>query len=84
MFKQLQLAYGWEFYTRIFETYRELSRDEIQGTVDTFAVIASQTAGEDLTEFFDKWAIGLTDDGRARIASLNLPEPLADIWTLRE
>ena len=45
MFKQLQLAYGWEFYTRIFESYRELSRDEIQGTVDTFAVIASLTAG---------------------------------------
>lgn len=84
MFKQLQLAYGWEFYTRIFEKYRELSRDEIQGTVDTFAVIASQTAGEDLTEFFDKWAIGLTEDGKGRIASLNLPEPQTEIWTLRE
>ncbi|WP_409342896.1 M60 family metallopeptidase [Paenibacillus sp. MBLB4367] len=84
MFKQLQLAYGWDFFTRIFEAYREMPQNQIQGTVDTFAVVASRTAGEDLAEFFGKWAIGVTDSGKARIAALHLPKPQTEIWTLKE
>ncbi|MEF3303203.1 M60 family metallopeptidase [Paenibacillus sp. GYB003] len=84
MFKQLQLAYGWDLYTRIFEAYREMPQSDIQGTVDTFAFVASREAGEDLSEFFGKWAIGLTPSGKARIGALKLPKPQRDIWLLRE
>ena len=84
MFKQLQLSYGWDLYTRIFEAYREMPQSDIQNTVDTFALVASREAGEDLTQFFSQWAIGLTDQGKDKIKALQLPQPQQEMWLLRE
>ncbi|PYI51524.1 M60 family metallopeptidase [Paenibacillus flagellatus] len=88
LFKQLQMAYGWPFYTRLFAHYREMPKEERPGTnqqqIDTFAVTASKLAGEDLTEFFVKWSVGLSDEGKARIRAMNLPQPQTPPWTLRE
>lgn len=88
LFKQLQMAYGWDFFTRIFTTYREMPKDRLPKTnqeqIDTFAVTASSVAGHDLTEFFVKWAVGLSVEGKARIQALNLPQPETQPWTLRE
>lgn len=88
LFKQLQLAYGWELYTSIFTAYRELPKEDLPRTnqeqIDTFAVMASRLAGEDLTLFFTKWAVGLSDAGKDRIRALQLPQPEVDPWTLME
>ncbi|PYI51514.1 M60 family metallopeptidase [Paenibacillus flagellatus] len=89
LFRQLSLAYGWEFYAKLHRAYRELPAAQLPKTnqeeIDTFVVMASKTAGENLTAFFDKWAVPYSKDAvRAQIAALNLPMPAQDIWTLRE
>ncbi|WP_195572187.1 M60 family metallopeptidase [Paenibacillus sp. 1001270B_150601_E10] len=88
LFKQLQLAYGWELYTDLFTTYREMPKTALpknnQEQIDLFAVTASKLAQEDLTEFFTKWAVGLSDAGKAKIEALQLPDPKVQPWTLTE
>lgn len=89
MFRQLSLAYGWDFYADLHRAYRELPASQLpannQAEIDTFVVMASKTAGEDLTEFFDKWFLKYTPSTvKAQIEALNLPKPSQDIWTLRE
>ncbi|WP_229106416.1 M60 family metallopeptidase [Paenibacillus sp. 1001270B_150601_E10] len=89
MFRQLSLAYGWDFYVDLHRAYRELPAAELpqnnQAEIDTFVVMASKTAGEDLTEFFDKWFLKYTPSTvKAQIAALNLPKPAQPIWQLRE
>lgn len=89
LFRQLSLAYGWDFYQELHRAYRELPANQLpadnQAKIDLFVVMASKTAGEDLTEFFDKWFLKYTPGTvKAQIAALNLPKPSQPIWKLRE
>jgi hypothetical protein len=88
MFQQLRMVYGWDFYTSIFTTYREMPDDRLPATnqqmIDTFVTIASKTAGENLVEYFSKWGIFCSEDAISLIESLNLPKPKTEIWLIRE
>ncbi|MEF3306329.1 M60 family metallopeptidase [Paenibacillus sp. GYB003] len=89
LFKQLQLAYGWDFHTALHAYYRELPASELPQTdqqkIDTFVVAASRLSGENLLSFFDKWAVPYTKEAvRAKVQALGLPEPQTPVWTLKE
>jgi hypothetical protein len=89
MFRQLSLAYGWDFYAELHKAYRELPASQLPATnqeeIDTFVIMASKTAGENLTEFFDKWALPYSkEEVRSRVDALNLPMPSQEVWRLRE
>jgi len=90
LFKQLQLAYGWDFYTKMHKLYREIPEGETlmnasdQEKIDLFVVKASEISGNNLLEFFDKWALKYTDTAKQKVLALNLPKPSVPVWTLRE
>lgn len=86
-FMQLQHAYGWEFYTELQTAYRELPANELpsndQQKIDMLAYKASKISGENLVSFFEQWELSITNDGKERVESLNVPEPEVPVWTLR-
>ncbi|MFK7693255.1 M60 family metallopeptidase [Paenibacillus sp. HJGM_3] len=89
MFRQLSLAYGWEFYTDLHRIYRELPAASLPKTnqeeIDLFVVNASRTAGYNLLEFFDKWSLPYTKSAVVpQVQALNLPTPEQPVWQLRE
>ncbi|WP_409345620.1 M60 family metallopeptidase [Paenibacillus sp. MBLB4367] len=89
LFKQLQLAYGWDFYTAMHTYYRDMPANQVpqndQQKIDTFVVTASQLSGENLLSFFDKWAVPYTKDPiRAQVEAMHLPNPQTPVWTLKE
>ncbi|WP_314585088.1 M60 family metallopeptidase [Paenibacillus terrigena] len=92
MIKQLQMAYGWQFYTNLHVAYRELPREQVsmdededeQQKIDLFVLMASQVSGCDLVEFFEHWGIPMTDEARRKVAELHLAPPASPIWTLTE
>ncbi|WP_152394184.1 M60 family metallopeptidase [Paenibacillus guangzhouensis] len=92
MIKQLQMAFGWGFYTNLHIAYRELPREQVsmdededeQQKIDLFVVMASQVSGCDLVEFFEHWGIPMTDEARRKVAELRLAPPADPIWTWTE
>lgn len=87
-FKQLQLAYGWDFYTDLHIAYRELSSEELPSTdqqkKDLLLYMTSKTSGYDLVSFYQKWGWSITDEAIQKVKALNLPEPEVPVETLRE
>ncbi len=72
MYWQLHLAYdgaGENFYNKLNKEYRKGTGNGFSGD-DKFAVVASNVAGKNLTEFFTQWGIRLSDSAKAVIASL--------------
>ncbi|MEF3306330.1 M60 family metallopeptidase [Paenibacillus sp. GYB003] len=88
MLRQLQLKYGMDFYTRLHVAYRELPEEELPRTdgqkLDRLVVMMSRVSGDNLLTFFDKWGWPYTEEARAEVAALRLPEPDADFWTWKE
>lgn len=88
MFRQLQLAYGWDFYTELFTAVRDLPEANIpkddQGEMDLFVVKAAEISGHNLLEFFDKWGLKYTDAAKNKVMGMNLPAPDQKLWTLKE
>ncbi|MCR8844028.1 M60 family metallopeptidase [Paenibacillus sp. SC116] len=88
MIKQLQMAYGWDFYTKLFTAYRELPQVQLpedeQQEKDLFVVMASKHSGTNLLPFFEKWGFPFTDDARAQVNALQLPALTEQIWLYRE
>ncbi|WP_158289646.1 M60 family metallopeptidase [Paenibacillus flagellatus] len=86
--KQLQMAYGWDLYTKLFTYYRDMPAGQLPGSdqqkIDTFVLTASKLAGENLLEFFDKWALKYSPEARVGVEALNLPAPQHPIWKLTE
>ncbi|MFJ8751639.1 M60 family metallopeptidase [Streptomyces sp. NPDC102441] len=87
--RQLELAFGDDFWPRL----HKLVREENQGAVNTgdveryraLATYASRVAGYDLTGFFlDTWAFPVDGTGRAELAALGLPQPPVDPSTLTD
>jgi hypothetical protein len=88
MFRQLQLAYGWEFYTKLHIAYRELSEEEQpqnkQQKIDLFVYMACKISGDNLLEFFNKWGLRYSPSAGEKVNKLKLPKPQLDVWTLVE
>lgn len=87
-FKQLQLAFGWDFYTDLHIAYREMDEKVLPSTdqekKDMLLYMASKQSGYNLVSFFQKWGWSITDNGQAKVDALDLPDPEVPIWELRE
>ncbi|WP_249365635.1 M60 family metallopeptidase [Cytobacillus citreus] len=89
MFRQLQLAFGWDFYTQLHIAYRELPENQLpsdddQEKIDMYVVMSSKTSGKNLLNFYDKWGLKFTDDARKKVEAMKLPQPESPIWMIRE
>ncbi|MCD6361704.1 MAG: M60 family metallopeptidase [Armatimonadetes bacterium] len=86
MYVQLQEAFGWEAYRKVFAEYRDAPKDELPRTDDEardqWLVRMSRTVGRNLGPFFEAWSVPVSDEARAAVADLPvwLPEdfPPAD------
>ncbi|TMV43349.1 hypothetical protein FE783_35550 [Paenibacillus mesophilus] len=88
MIRQLQLKYGIDFYTRLHIAYRELPEHDIPRTdqqkLDRLVVMMSKVSSNCLLTFFAKWGWPYSDEARAEVTALGLPEPDAEFWTWKE
>lgn len=84
MYWQLHLAYDGEgdnFYNRLNKAYRAGAGEGLRGD-EKFAVVASEIADRDLTEFFTRWGVELGNEAKARMAAFT-PET-RNIWYLSD
>ncbi|WUW20187.1 M60 family metallopeptidase [Streptomyces sp. NBC_01463] len=85
--RQLELAFGDDFWPRLHKLVREENPQsdytENEKRYRALATYSSRVAGYDLTEFFvNTWAFPVNAVGRAELAALNLPQPPVDPSTL--
>ncbi|MEV2646369.1 M60 family metallopeptidase [Paenibacillus larvae] len=80
MFCQLDLAYGKDFYPSLHKAYRELNEWSGSDAVkqQRFIRLASRTANRNLTPFFEKWGLMVTQKTKQQLASL--PHLEKKIW----
>ena len=82
MYIQLQQAFGWKPFTKVFAEYRGLSDQERPRTDnekrDQWLTRFSRAVGRDLGPFFQAWGVPTSDEARAAIADLPdwMPEDL--------
>ncbi|MFB7595846.1 M60 family metallopeptidase [Streptomyces sp. NPDC056160] len=81
--RQLELAFGADFWPRLHKLVREENPQsdytETAKRYRALATYASRVAGRDLTDFFvTTWAFPIDAEGRAELAALRLPEPSTD------
>lgn len=88
MMRQLQFAYGWDMFTRLHIAYRELPKERLPRTeqqkIDLFIEMVSRACGRDLCEFFDRWGWEYSEQARAAVAGLQLPQPSVSLWRFGE
>ncbi|MBI3878685.1 MAG: hypothetical protein HY301_01290 [Verrucomicrobia bacterium] len=74
MYAQLQDAFGWEAYQKVFIEYRDLPDGQRpksdQDRRDQWMVRFSKTVGKNLAPFFRKWGVPVTDAAAQSVASL--------------
>lgn len=74
MYVQMQAAFGWDAYRRIFAEYRDLPAADRPGTDDAkrdqWLVRMSRTVGKDLGPFFQAWGIPVSEAARQSISQL--------------
>jgi hypothetical protein len=74
MYIQLQEAFGWEAFEKVFAEYRGLARDERPGDDDAkrdqWMVRFSRAVNRDLGPFFQAWGVPTSESARASIAGL--------------
>lgn len=74
MYVQLQEAFGWETFKRVFAEYRALPRSERPRSDaekrDQWMVRFSRACGRNLAPFFDKWGVPVSDEAKRQIADL--------------
>lgn len=74
MYKQLQEAFGWEAYKKVFAEYRGLPEDQRPKTDDEkrdqWMVRFSRTVGKNLGPFFEYWGIPTSEAARKSIEEL--------------
>ncbi len=82
MYVQLQQAFGWGAFERVFAGYRDAPADELPKTDDEkrdqWLVRFSQEVGRDLGPFFETWGVPTSDEARAKVTDLPewIPEGL--------
>ncbi len=86
MYWQLHLAYDsaakpLDFYNRFFAAWKA-GRYSGYTYDERVALIASETAGRDLTEFFTRWGLILGDGAKAELAKL--PAETRAVWYLND
>jgi hypothetical protein len=80
MYIQMQRAFGWETYKRVFAEYRDLPDAEKprgeQAERDQWMERFSRATGRNLGPFFQAWGVPTSDEARARVADLEpwMPE----------
>lgn len=91
MLNQLTLGFGADFWPRLHRLIRRENPptewdapDATEVRFGYLALYTSRVAGADLTAFYDRWGVPLTDDARAAVAALGLPAPTVDPSTLHE
>jgi hypothetical protein len=87
--RQLELAFGDDFWPRMHKLVREENPQsdytETAKRYRALATYASRVAEHDLTDFFvTTWAFPIDAQGRAELAALNLPKPSVDPATLTD
>ncbi|MFJ8854853.1 M60 family metallopeptidase [Streptomyces sp. NPDC102437] len=87
--RQLELAFGEDFWPRMHKLVREENPQSDYTENDkryrALATYSSRVAGYDLTDFFvNTWAFPIDAKGRAELAALNLPKPPVDPSTLAD
>ncbi|WP_338702500.1 M60 family metallopeptidase [Streptomyces sp. Q6] len=87
--RQLELAFGDDFWPRMHRLVREenpqSSSTETDKRYRALATYASRVAERDLTDFFvTTWAFPIDAQGRAELAALHLPKPDVDPATLSD
>jgi len=74
MYIQLQEAFGWEPFTKVFKEYRTLTEEQRPRSEDDkrdqWMVRFSRAVGKNLGPFFESWAVPTTEKARASIADL--------------
>lgn len=79
MYMQLQEAFDWEPFTKVFKEYRTLSQEQRPRSDDDkrdhWMVRFSQAVGRNLGPFFEAWAVPTTEKARASIADLPIWMP---------
>lgn len=82
MYVQLQKAFGWETYKKVFAEYRALPRAERpkgeEQERDQWMVRFSRACGKNLGPFFVAWGVPTTEAARASIA--DLPAWMPEDW----
>lgn len=82
MYRQMQAAFGWEPFKRVFADYAKLPRADWpktdQAKRDMWLVRFSQHVGRDLGPFFDAWGLGVTAEAKAKVA--DLPDWMPENW----
>lgn len=80
MYMQLQEAFGWETYKKVFAEYRALPQNQRprgeQQKRDQWMLRFSRAAGRNLGPFFQKWGVPTSEEARRAIA--DLPEWMPD------
>ncbi|MEV5683947.1 M60 family metallopeptidase [Streptomyces sp. NPDC052164] len=87
--RQLELAFGDDFWPRLHRLVREENPQsdytENAKRYRALATYSSRVAGHDLTDFFiGTWAFPIDATGKAELAALNLPKPPVDPSTLSD
>ncbi|WP_438948624.1 M60 family metallopeptidase [Streptomyces atratus] len=87
--RQLELAFGDDFWPRLHKLVREENPQSQYTENDkryrALATYSSRIAGYDLTDFFvNTWAFPIDTTGKAELAALNLPKPSVDPSTLSD
>ncbi|MFI8946690.1 M60 family metallopeptidase [Streptomyces sp. NPDC053750] len=87
--RQLELAFGDDFWPRLHKLVREENPQsdytENAKRYRALATYSSRIAGYDLTDFFvHTWAFPIDATGRAELAALHLPQPPVDPSTLTD
>lgn len=79
MYEQLQRAFGWDAFKKVFAEYRTLTTEQRPKTDaekrDQWLVRFSRTVGRNLAPFFQKWGVPTSSAARASIQNLPLWMP---------
>ena len=71
IFKQLQIAFGWEPFKSVFKKFNEDSLNknfhDNQGKIDCWVDYFSEATGKNLAPYFEKWDINVSDSIKTKL-----------------
>lgn len=74
MYVQIQEAFGWDAFRKVFAEYRQLSPNERPKNDDEkrdqWLIRLSRTVGRNLARFFDTWGIPVSEQAKQAVADL--------------
>jgi hypothetical protein len=84
MYVQMEQAFGWDTFKKVFAEYRALPKEQRPKNDDEkrdqWMVRFSRACGKNLGPFFQKWGVPTSEAARASIADLPvwMPEEMAE------